>query len=216
LAYDTTTGMNSLFIYGTTAANTIVLTGSNNAVTVKINGVSKGTFAVPTGGRIVVDGLAGNDTITVASTITVSAWLYGGAGNDTITAGGGPSYLFGGDGDDTLTGGSGRSILIGGAGKDALTSGDGEAVLIGGTTNYDADKTTLAAILGKWNDTSDYAARAASLVNYYLNASTVKDDSAIDTLIGSTTASHDLFFQKLGSDTISNNDSSEIVVPIGV
>ena len=56
--------------------------------------------------------------------------LYGGGGNDTLTAlGDGPNIVDGGDGDDVITGSAGRDTLYGGEGDDHITtSADGDTV----------------------------------------------------------------------------------------
>src|SRR5207247_2156548 len=71
-------------------------------VKVLINGKSQGTFSPVN--RIVAFGQAGNDNIQVAGGIKVSAWLYGGAGNDPLPGGGGHDVLTGRDWDAPLVG----------------------------------------------------------------------------------------------------------------
>ena len=56
--------------------------------------------------------------------------LYGGNGNDTITATSSFNELVGGAGDDTLTGASGEDYLEGGQGADILDGGAGDLDLI--------------------------------------------------------------------------------------
>jgi Ca2+-binding RTX toxin-like protein len=98
--------LTDLFVGGTTANDTIALALSGANTTVTINAVLVGSFA-PTG-RIVVFGQAGNDNVTIASTITRNAWLYGDDDNDTLTAGGGNDVLIGGAGTDSQVGGAGN------------------------------------------------------------------------------------------------------------
>src|SRR5262249_59459682 len=47
---------------------------------------------------LLVDGKAGNDAITLPSTLPIGATLLGGAGNDTITGGAGADSIEGGTG----------------------------------------------------------------------------------------------------------------------
>src|SRR5262249_57657672 len=89
-----------------------------------------GRFNPP--GRIIAYGYAGNDDIQVANSIPLSAWLYGGDGNDRLRGGSGPNVLLGGAGDDLLVGGSGRDLLIGGRGADRLVGNSEDDILIGG------------------------------------------------------------------------------------
>ena len=95
-------GKKALVVGGTTASDRIEFIKVGSKVRVLISKVSQGIFS-PTG-RIIAYGKAGNDTILVASTITLPAWLFGGAGNDVMTAGGGPAILVGDAGKDKLTG----------------------------------------------------------------------------------------------------------------
>jgi Ca2+-binding RTX toxin-like protein len=208
----------ALFVYGT-AANDVILVNPGRAagsVAVQFNGQSRGTFS-PTG-RIIVHGLAGNDTIGVSSQVTRPAWLYGEDGSDVLWGGGGPNLLFGGAGNDTLYSGKGRNLLIGGAGSDLLTGGAGDALFIGGTTAYDANDLALAAIMNEWNSNAGCATRVGHLTgttgglngSCYLRAATVFNDNASDKLRGGCAA--DVFFQGLG-DTISNRQRNDWLFP---
>jgi VCBS repeat-containing protein len=73
------------------------------------------------------DGHGGTSTAQLTITITNpgAAYLAGSDGNDTITAGNGPTVLDGGHGNDTLTGGIRADVLIGGRGTDTMTGGGG-------------------------------------------------------------------------------------------
>lgn len=145
--------------------------------------------------RIVVFGGDGNDYVAVSSLVSTPAWLNGGAGNDTLIAGGGHSLLMGGDGNDQLFAGWGRGILIGGRGSDSLFGGFGEGLLIGGVTDLDSNETALGAILNEWNSPAVYEVRVQHLLGtlggglnttggmpYLLNTQTVHDDLARDLL----------------------------------
>jgi Ca2+-binding RTX toxin-like protein len=194
-------GRTALFVGGTSANDTISVGSgtSPGSLTLTVNGTNFGTLAPPAGtsfSRVVVYGLAGDDTITVASSVTISAWLYGGAGNDKLTGGSGNDVLIGGDGNDNLAGGAGRDLLIGGAGGDTLTGWDNtqEDILIAGTTSWDANAAALNAIMAEWTSTHDYTTRVNNLINgtgspdrlnggYFLQkGETVFDDTSNDTL----------------------------------
>src|SRR5439155_7832921 len=174
--------------------------GNDGDVSVKLNGVSLGTFH-PTG-RIIAFGQAGDDDIQVSGSIKLSAWLYGGAGNDRLKGGSGNNVLLGGDGDDLLVGGAGRDILIGGAGADRIVGNAEDDILISGSTTWETYEEALCDILSEWVRTdADYATRIGHLEgsssgglngSLLLDATTVLDDGAKDVLTGS--AGRDWFF----------------------
>jgi Ca2+-binding RTX toxin-like protein len=60
---------------------------------------------------IVIDGLGGNDTITLIDDVDVSAQLDGGAGDDIVIGGEGNDYLTGGAGFDSLDGQDGTNTI---------------------------------------------------------------------------------------------------------
>ena len=83
----------------------------------------------------------GNDTVLIDTGVDVPVSMDGGAGNDTLTAGGAGSTLVGGEGNDCLTGsyyddsidgGGGNDCIAGNAGKDTIGGGDGADTLLGG------------------------------------------------------------------------------------
>ncbi|MBC7965167.1 MAG: tandem-95 repeat protein, partial [Fuerstia sp.] len=204
----------ALIVRGTDGNDTIVITPSGNsgAVTVKLNGVSLGTFQ-PTG-RIVVLARAGNDDVQVAGSIGQSAWLYGDAGNDRLKGGAGDDVLIGGEGDDLIVGGSGRDILIGGMGKDRIVGDAGDDIVIGGVTAHDNDEAALCSVLEEWTSAADYGTRVnhlrASLLKTDGAGATVFDDGIEDVLTGS--AGLDWFFANFDggiSDKITDLHASE-------
>jgi hypothetical protein len=185
-----------LVVTGTAGNDEISFTQKDDEVKVEFTGFPNGTFQ-PTG-RIVANGLAGDDNISVGGGVGQSAWLYGGDGNDTLKGGGGNDILQGGAGNDTLTAGGGRDLLIGGAGSDQIDGKGGQDILISGTTQSDNNDQALLAILNEWSSDRTYAQRVANIMGtgsgatfdarlngpYFLNSSTVSDDNAIDTLLG--------------------------------
>src|SRR5262249_45165041 len=114
-------------------------------------------------GRLVAYGITGNNVIQVAGSITLSAWLYAGPGNDLLQGGGGNNVLVGGGGNDPLIAGSGRDLLIGGAGAAQLTGNSGDDILIAGTTAFDHNQAALAAVMAEWTSARSYADRVANL-----------------------------------------------------
>ncbi|MCY2955275.1 MAG: S8 family serine peptidase [Planctomycetota bacterium] len=132
---------------------TVTGTASADTITVQINGTDTEvyvnsqnptyTYTTSDLSWLTIDGLAGNDTITVNSSVTTSVSLIGGSGNDTLTAGSGADRLDGGDGADSLIGGDGDDTLVGGPGDDTLDAGAGRDLLRG-----DADDDDLVAGTG--------------------------------------------------------------------
>ncbi len=211
-------GRSVLMVAGTTGSDTIQVNpgSSSGQYTVTINGVNQGTFTAPTAtpfARIEVHGLAGDDTITVSSKITLPGWLYGEDGNDNLTGGAGSSVLLGGNGNDTLTGGSGRDLLIGGQGADTLNGGGGgNNILIAGYTSFDDNQAALEAVMLEWTSARDYTTRVKDLTdgsgstsrlngNVYLQAGvTVFNDAYVNTLI--TSSSYEWLFYDATHDRI--------------
>jgi hypothetical protein len=98
-------------------------TSGNDTISVKPRGTSTTSFNViinggPTllyenvTGRIKVLGNAGNDRITIGSTVKKQTELNGGSGNDTIVGGSGIDYMTGGFGDDSISGGANSDYLV--------------------------------------------------------------------------------------------------------
>jgi Ca2+-binding RTX toxin-like protein len=196
---------NELRVVGTRANDVIDVRGRNAAVDVVINGAPFGRFSPA--GRIVVSGLAGNDTIHVGGVVFPRrAWVDGGAGDDVITTGNGASLLVGGEGNDRLLGGRARDLIIGGTGADALFGQNGDDILVGGGTSFDANTAALDAIMAEWTSTRSYAERIGNLTGGGLiggfdlkGGFSVSDDASADALTGGPAI--DWFFAGLGDTT---------------
>ncbi len=101
----------------------------NNATHVTVNGVTSVAQLAP-GQRIQINGLDGNDRITVTG--TRAAQVNGGNGNDVITGGAGDDVIRGGAGVDLVRGGAGRDVLYADAGGDVVHGDAGDDRLYGG------------------------------------------------------------------------------------
>lgn len=77
----------------------------------------------------------GNDVVTISPDVFLPVTIHGGAGDDQLTAGGGPTTFYGEAGKDALTAGAGRATLDGGVDDDVLIGGDSDDVLRGGAGN---------------------------------------------------------------------------------
>jgi hypothetical protein len=87
-------------------------------------------FGAASGGNVYLSG--GNDVFDNTETQTVSDYVDGGDGNDTMWSGDGLDTLIGGTGNDALNGERGADQLDGGSGADTLSGGDGDDLLEGG------------------------------------------------------------------------------------
>src|SRR5687767_1373856 len=111
--------------------NDNIKVSQQDAATIRVeqNGVVSffGDLAVT---NILVNAGAGNDTVSLASTIpltepsTINGGdgadnITGGAGSDNVDGGAGNDVIFGADGSDNLNGGTGSNTLRGGNGGDA-------------------------------------------------------------------------------------------------
>jgi Ca2+-binding RTX toxin-like protein len=153
--------------------------------------------------------------------VTQPLLVFGGDGNDTLDARTttGAGVLVGGAGNDTLYAGGGRSILIGGAGADALRGGAAEDILLAGPTDHDLDPTGLAALRAEWARTdASYSTRQAHLRGtagggfngtYLLDAAHVHDDAgAVDNLWGN--GGQDWFFAA-ATDSVNDGQANETI-----
>ena len=152
-----------------------------------------------------LDGDSGNDL------------LFGEAGQDELEGDDGNDILSGGSGNDELEGDDGLDFLIGGLGADLL-KGDGDGdILVGNRVTFENDAVALRFVLAEWTSNRSYTSRIANLRGTgsgtrlngttFLNASTVLNDNAIDTLMGST--GQDWFLGTIGMDLFSGRAANE-------
>jgi Ca2+-binding RTX toxin-like protein len=133
-SFQASTGFMSVF--GDNLGNTVTIS-RNAAGTILVNGgavkVLGGTPTVANTVRIQMFGQGGDDVLLLDETngALPPANLFGGAGNDRITAGSGADMLFGQAGNDTLLGKGGNDFLFGGSENDILTGGDGDDQMFG-------------------------------------------------------------------------------------
>lgn len=228
VARESIDGQTVLFVAGSTSADKIHVRLDNDQVRIKlIDGSPEISTPLAELAGLVIYGNGGGDYIKVDDKLTLPAYLFAGNGGKAhLEAGGGPSVLVGGDGDDVLLGGSGRNIMIGGLGADQLLAKTACDILIGGMTSHDANLAALMALATEWSRLDEsYLQRVANLTHsavggvnpnasysagYYLNATTVANDGAVDHLVGGSDL--DLFFASL-QDKVTRK-SNEIVIPI--
>lgn len=212
-----------LTVTGTAGADHITVIPATGGVRAAVHGWPRGTFA-PTG-RVLIDAGDGNDDVQVAGGIALSAWLYGGGGNDRLGGGAGHDVVVGGAGDDLLVGGGGRDVLIGGTGSDRLVGNADDDILIAGFTAYDAptpgNQSALWQVTTVWTSGLSYADRVAALQAELLRTAgdatqvTVFDDGAEDVLTGS--AGQDWFLfnpDGEGSDRVTDLSAAEFAADL--
>jgi hypothetical protein len=136
-----------LTVNGTQLHDAITLSQSRNTLTVVKNGISSthalsgiaGGTTTNTGmpwtiAKVVVNGMAGNDSIVANATVTRRLEIFGGTGHDTIIGGAGADLLCGGS--SKTANESGNDSIQGAAGDDELhASMNGNGVLYGQTGN---------------------------------------------------------------------------------
>ncbi len=131
----------NLTIDGDNAGNNITLTRqANGNLTVTADSQITTIGGVPTlnnVAKIVLNGKAGNDTITLKEIggSLPRVTIFGGSGNDTIQSGSGADIIFGGPGNDIVFGGTGDDRISGQDGDDELHGGAGVDVIFGGLNN---------------------------------------------------------------------------------
>lgn len=140
---------NNLFIYGSSAGDAINAV-STSSTSITLGGVvtpivlglaadspQATSFAVPSGGKIVVIAGDGKNLVTVSGTVpsdiaggSGTDYLRGGSGNDTISGFAGADVIDGGAGNDTIEGGADADWLMGGTGQNVVRGGSGNDRLI--------------------------------------------------------------------------------------
>ncbi len=118
----------TVFVNGTEGNDSLFATFANGVIGFQMNGQSIGQANSSMISRLVISGIGGLDTISVAP-VNLPTTIDGGFGNDVLTGGSGPDTIHGGDGDDSLTGGPGNDELFGENGNDTLNGGTGLNVL---------------------------------------------------------------------------------------
>jgi hypothetical protein len=138
----------------------------------------------------------GNDSASVAKALRLPVAIVGGAGDDSLTAGGGTSLLIGGPGRDVLS---------------APRTGRRGSILIGGATSSDANDVALSAILAEWSSSRPRSTRIANIKwgsgshrrlngEAFLKTITLGDDDARDVLSGN--AHRDWFLPGTGDAVV--------------
>jgi uncharacterized protein YkwD len=115
-----------LTVQGTDAGETIVVTRSGALI-----GAAGQWFNAGLVTRVVIAGKGGNDLIQDGSDL--SAVIYGGEGNDTISGGRGHDKIYGSRGTDFINGDRGSDMIFGGGGADSINGGLGTNTIFQGS-----------------------------------------------------------------------------------
>ena len=131
---------------GTAAADSIGIANNGTAVATFATTSSTGLQNTSNVENLVINGQAGDDTVTGQNGIASLTHLTinGGDGNDTLGGGDGDDALMGGNGNDTIDGNRGTDTAIGGGGNDTFVwdPGDGSDTLEGQSGNRRARTST--------------------------------------------------------------------------
>jgi Ca2+-binding RTX toxin-like protein len=129
-----------LTVFGDSLPNNISVS-RNAAGALLVNGgavaILGGSPSVANTSLIQVFGLSGDDSILLNEALGAlpRAFLFGGAGNDSMTGGSGADMIFGQSGNDTILGKGGTDFLFGGSENDVLTGGDADDQVFGESGN---------------------------------------------------------------------------------
>jgi hypothetical protein len=130
-----------VFIVGGSTTNdqiqvTPVGASTTGSTGVQVKGTLNGVATTMTFTQTVTDleivGYSGNDTIQLAASLTVSATITAGNGNDTVQAGSGTITVTLGNGNDTVLLGNGNNTVTLGSGNDNVQLGNGNNVVVTG------------------------------------------------------------------------------------
>ena len=100
-----------------------------------LNGVSRSKSFTQTFTAIILAGYAGNETFTLAPSLTLPATVTAGNGNDVLKLGGGNNTVVLGDGNDTVADGNGNNTVTVGNGNDTIQLGGGNNTVTVGNGN---------------------------------------------------------------------------------
>jgi len=101
-----------------TASATLV---GSSQVMAYVNGQSQ-LFNLSSVARIAINGGAGDDCLTVGTTLNIPAVIQGFAGSDTIAAGGGVTVVHAGKGNDSVIAGTSSEVIYCGNGNDMVSN----------------------------------------------------------------------------------------------
>ncbi len=178
----------TLFVFGTEAADDVVLSDDRGDIRVDFNN-DRSTIAAPLD-SIVIETGGGNDFVDTQDGLSVPMLVNVGDGNDTVRTGTGDDKIIGGAGDDSLRGTRGDDTIIGSRGNDTLDGQRGNDLVRGGS--------------------------GADSISGSQDNDTLLGDNGIDTLIGgdghdyvSGLNGNDFLFGSSGNDTVLGGEGED-------
>jgi Ca2+-binding RTX toxin-like protein len=132
-------GRDDVEVNGSPAAGDI-FTVQPNGARIKFDRPNLVPFSLDIGSSetLHVNGLAGNDAITVGDVGALEVTVSGGPGDDTLTGGSSSETFLGGSGNDTITPGGGLDVVSGDEGDDQVNVRDRTADLARGGAGNDS------------------------------------------------------------------------------
>lgn len=129
---------------------------------------------------------------------SISGWVLGGAGYDTIVGGAGRDRLDGGSEDDELSGGGGNDVLLGGSGVDLLDGGEGRDI-----ASYGDSSEGLILYLREGPGTGDGT-------DTFVSIEGIEGGSGSDFIIGS--AGSDWLYGRDGDDSLYSQGGRDVMI----
>lgn len=214
-----------LKVRGTGTADVLHVTDSEDTLAVRFNGTDY-EFGLREVSRLIIETDAGNDTITLDT--TVPAMVTAGAGNDTVLGGSDDDTINGGDGDDSLngragndyldgkqgndhiSGATGRDFLLGDDGNDSLFGGPGNDTLRAGDGNdYLSGSSGRDQLDGSRGDDDLFGGTSDDILDGGSDHDVLHGGEGNDDLRGAE--GRDLLFAGLGADTLNGNAGSDLL-----
>jgi len=214
-----TPGNGIMRLSSVSSSETVQFTAPTGTVFINAGGGDDSVTILPidTGftAAIEVEGGSGNDTVNAAA-IASGLLVNGDAGNDTITGGSGNDTLNGGDDDDLLSGGGGNDTINGGTGTDTIAES--------GDVDFTIDASSLTGVgTDQFSDIEQASLTGGDSANtidasLFTGSVTVTAGAGNDTVIGSDNddqifgdGDNDSLVGGLGNDTLNGGaDDDEV------
>ncbi|MBY0339263.1 MAG: FG-GAP-like repeat-containing protein [Acetobacteraceae bacterium] len=167
----------------------------------------------------VVVGTSGNDSVNSVSLspgvtggplTAVGDTIFGGAGNDLVTAREGNDTIFGEDGNDSLSGSAGNDLIYGGTGSDTFDGGPGNDVLDGGADFDSANYSVYGfGITASFSAASGTVAGTATGTDSLIGIEAIWGTSSTDSLTATGGGTFSLLLRgNAGADTLTRAGGS--------